>query len=119
MLPRRMRRCCIAAPRTSDLNLWTVTVAGIRPLRRPCQPGRRHRHLPGDVVGLRCGLGGSLLATTTAIMAFGLLLPTGPLPLQTSGAILIVVPVLAAILLGYRALTQAMRAFYTRRFGWQ
>jgi Mg2+-importing ATPase len=28
-------------------------------------------------------------------------------------------PILAAILAGYMVLTQAMKKFYTRRFGWQ
>lgn len=62
-----------------------------------------------------------LLLATLAIMAIGILLPMGPyasyfkfeaLPLHYFGF-------LAVILLGYMALTQLMKGFYTKRFGWQ
>ncbi|MQR00758.1 magnesium-translocating P-type ATPase [Glaciimonas soli] len=61
-----------------------------------------------------------LLATTATIMAVGIFLPMGPfaeyfnlqaLPLSYFGW-------LAAILLGYMLLTQAMKSFYARRYGW-
>ncbi|CAM3842892.1 magnesium-translocating P-type ATPase [Roseateles saccharophilus] len=65
--------------------------------------------------------GAALLAGTTAIMAVGIFLPMGPLShyfkLQALPASYF--PMLAAILLGYMVLTQAMKAFYTRRYGWQ
>ncbi|MFC5474461.1 magnesium-translocating P-type ATPase [Paraherbaspirillum soli] len=61
-----------------------------------------------------------LLITTATIMAIGVFLPMGPfaeyfklqaLPLSYFGW-------LAAILLGYMLLTQAMKTFYARRYGW-
>jgi P-type Mg2+ transporter len=62
-----------------------------------------------------------LLAMTGCIMAVGIFLPTGPFanyfklePLPTSYFFF-----LAAILFGYMALTQAMKGFYARRYGWQ
>ena len=63
----------------------------------------------------------ALIATTVAIMAAGIFLPMGPLhdyfklvqlPLSYFGF-------LAAILFAYMTLTQAMKAFYARRYGWQ
>ncbi len=61
-----------------------------------------------------------LMAMTLAIMAFGLFLPSGPLAEYFK-----LVPLpgayfawLAAILLGYSALTTVMKRFYIRRFGW-
>ena len=65
--------------------------------------------------------GGALLAATAAIMAIGIFLPMGPLShyFKLQALPWSYFPVLAAILLGYMALTQAMKAFYTRRFGWQ
>jgi Mg2+-importing ATPase len=62
-----------------------------------------------------------LLVMTGVIMAVGIFLPMGPLaddfklqalPLSYFGF-------LTAILIGYMALTQVMKRFYTRRFGWQ
>ncbi|MCY7305548.1 MAG: magnesium-translocating P-type ATPase, partial [Rhodoferax sp.] len=62
-----------------------------------------------------------LMAMTLAIMAIGLWLPLGPLasyfklqalPLPYYGW-------LAAILLGYCALTTLMKRVYIRRYGWQ
>jgi Cation transport ATPase len=65
--------------------------------------------------------GGALLAATSVIMAIGIAIPMGPLahyfklqPLPLS-----YFPILAAILVAYMVLTQAMKAYYTRRFGWQ
>jgi Mg2+-importing ATPase len=62
-----------------------------------------------------------LLLATGAIMAIGLFLPMGPLaeyfkmqPLPPLYFLFLV-----AILLGYMALTQAMKGFYARRYGWQ
>jgi len=63
----------------------------------------------------------ALIATTLAIMAAGILLPMGPvrdyfrmvrLPLSYFAFLVV-------ILLAYMALTQAMKAFYARRYGWQ
>ena len=63
----------------------------------------------------------ALLAMTGLIMAAGVFIAMGPvshyfkmepLPLAYFGF-------LAAILLGYMALTQAMKGFYARRYGWQ
>jgi Mg2+-importing ATPase len=63
----------------------------------------------------------ALLATTLAIMAVGIFLPMGPLAnyfkLQALPPLYFVY--LAAILTGYMALTQAMKGFYARRYGWQ
>jgi Mg2+-importing ATPase len=62
-----------------------------------------------------------LLVMTGIIMAVGIFLPMGPLAhyfkLQALPPLYFVF--LAAILLGYMTLTQAMKGFYTRRFGWQ
>jgi Mg2+-importing ATPase len=62
-----------------------------------------------------------LLVTTGLIMAVGIFLPMGPLAhyfkLQALPPLFFVY--LAAILVGYMVLTQAMKAYYTRRFGWQ
>jgi Mg2+-importing ATPase len=62
-----------------------------------------------------------LLLATLAIMAIGIFLPMGPyasyfkfeaLPLHYFS-------ILAVILVGYMLLTQAMKSFYARKFGWQ
>jgi len=62
-----------------------------------------------------------LLATTAAIMAIGIFLPMGPLAhyFKLQPLPLAYFPMLALILLGYMLLTQAMKRFYARRFGWQ
>ena len=62
-----------------------------------------------------------LLATTGAIMAAGIFLPMGPLApyFKLQALPLAYFPILAAILVGYVTLTQAMKGFYSRRFGWQ
>ncbi|QDX80390.1 magnesium-translocating P-type ATPase [Denitratisoma sp. DHT3] len=65
--------------------------------------------------------GTPLLIATGLIMAIGIFIPMGPvahyfklqaLPWQYF-------PILAVILTGYMILTQRMKSFYTRRFGWQ
>ena len=65
--------------------------------------------------------GTPLLVMTTLVMASGILIAMGPfahyvklqaLPFAYFGF-------LAAILLGYMLLTQAMKSFYIRRYGWQ
>ncbi|MDF1480994.1 magnesium-translocating P-type ATPase [Extensimonas sp. H3M7-6] len=62
-----------------------------------------------------------LLATTVAIMALGIFLPMGPLAhyFKLQPLPLAYFPMLALVLLGYMLLTQAMKRFYARRFGWQ
>ena len=62
-----------------------------------------------------------LLVTTAAIIAVGIFLPMGPMahyfkmqPLPP-----LYFAFLVAILLGYMTLTQAMKGFYERRYGWQ
>jgi Mg2+-importing ATPase len=61
-----------------------------------------------------------LLAATAAIMAIGIFIPMGPFAhyfkLQALPGSYF--PILALILLGYVTLTQFMKSFYTRRFGW-
>jgi Mg2+-importing ATPase len=62
-----------------------------------------------------------LLATSLAIIAIGAFLPMGPLAhyfkLQPLPPLYFLFLVL--IVLGYMALTQAMKGYYARRFGWQ
>ena len=64
---------------------------------------------------------GALLIATSAIMAIGVFLPMGPLAnyfkMQALPPLYFLF--LVAILLGYMVLTQAMKGFYTRRYGWQ
>ena len=62
-----------------------------------------------------------LMAMTAAIMAFGIFLPMGPLAaaLRLQALPLAYFAWLAAILLGYGALTTVMKRVYIRRFGWQ
>lgn len=62
-----------------------------------------------------------LLLGTMAIMAIGIFLPMGPLShyFKLQALPWTYFPILAAILLGYMILTQAMKSYYTRRFGWQ
>ena len=62
-----------------------------------------------------------LLAMTAAIMAVGIFLPMGPLAsyFKLQALPLAYFPWLAAILLGYCALTTVMKGIYIRRFGWQ
>ncbi|URI07495.1 magnesium-translocating P-type ATPase [Aquincola tertiaricarbonis] len=65
--------------------------------------------------------GGALMAMTLIIMAIGIFLPMGPLAhyFKLQALPWTYFPILALILLGYMGLTQAMKAFYSRRFGWQ
>ncbi len=62
-----------------------------------------------------------LMAMTGVIMAVGIFLPMGPLAhyfkLQALPSLYFVF--LPVILLAYMALTQAVKGFYVRRFGWQ
>ncbi|QOU02583.1 MULTISPECIES: magnesium-translocating P-type ATPase [Pseudomonas fluorescens group] len=62
-----------------------------------------------------------LMVMTGVTMAVGIFLPMGPLAhyfkLQALPPLYFVF--LPLILLGYMGLTQAMKSFYTRRFGWQ
>lgn len=62
-----------------------------------------------------------LLAMTGAIMAAGLFLPMGPLAqgLRLQALPPLYFALLPLILLGYMALTQWMKGFYVRRWGWQ
>jgi Mg2+-importing ATPase len=65
--------------------------------------------------------GGALLATTALIMAIGIAIPMGPIAhyFKLQALPLGYFPILAAILVGYMLLTQWMKGYYTRRFGWQ
>lgn len=65
--------------------------------------------------------GWPLLATTMGVMIAGTLVPMGPLAhyFKLQALPPLYFAFLAAILLGYMALTQAMKRFYTRRYGWQ
>jgi Mg2+-importing ATPase len=62
-----------------------------------------------------------LLIMTGAMMAVGIFLPMGPLAhyFKLQALPLSYFPILVMILLGYMALTQLMKGFYTRRYGWQ
>ena len=61
-----------------------------------------------------------LLAMSAAIVAVGLFIPMGPFAhyFKLQALPPAYFPILAAILLGYMALTQLMKGFYARRFGW-
>jgi Mg2+-importing ATPase len=63
----------------------------------------------------------ALLFTTGAIMAIGVFIAMGPLAnyFKMQPLPLLYFPFLAAILLGYMMLTQAVKGFYARRYGWQ
>ena len=65
--------------------------------------------------------GNALLAMTIAIMAAGIFLPMGPLAsyFKMVPLPLTYFPILGAILIGYIVLTQLMKNFYSKRFGWQ
>ena len=62
-----------------------------------------------------------LLVTTAIIMAAGIFIPMGPFVeyFKLQALPLTYFPILAAILLSYMILTQAMKGFYIRRYGWQ
>ena len=63
----------------------------------------------------------ALLATTMLVMVVGVFLPMGPLAayFKLQPLPLAYFPYLLAILCGYALLTQAMKSFYLRRYGWQ
>ena len=65
--------------------------------------------------------GPMLLATTAVIMAVGILIPMGPVAhyFKLQALPLAYFPILLAMLAGYMALTQLMKRFYSRRYGWQ
>jgi len=65
--------------------------------------------------------GTALLATTCLIMAVGIFIPMGPIAsyFKLQALPLAYFPILLTILVAYMALTQAMKRYYTRRFGWQ
>ena len=62
-----------------------------------------------------------LMAMTVIIMAIGIFLPMGPLApyFKLQALPLTYFVFLPLILLAYMGLTQAMKDFYTRRYGWQ
>jgi Mg2+-importing ATPase len=62
-----------------------------------------------------------LLAMTGVIMAVGIFLPMSPFSyyFKLQSLPMTFFPWLIAMLLGYVVLTQAMKGFYTRRYGWQ
>ncbi len=62
-----------------------------------------------------------LLAMTAIIMAIGIFLPEGPLAhyFKLQPLPLLYFALLPLIVLGYMLLTQAMKGFYRRRWGWQ
>jgi Mg2+-importing ATPase len=62
-----------------------------------------------------------LLVMTGVIMALGVFLPMGPLAhyFKLEALPLAYFPILVVILIGYMTLTQWMKGFYARRFGWQ
>ncbi|MCP9455382.1 MAG: magnesium-translocating P-type ATPase [Nitrospira sp.] len=62
-----------------------------------------------------------LLAMTGAIMAVGIFIPMGPLAdyFKLQALPPLYFALLPMILLGYMALTQAMKGIYLRRYGWQ
>ncbi len=64
---------------------------------------------------------GPLIVMTVAVITTGIFLPMGPIAhyFKLQALPLGYFPVLAAILLGYVALTQLMKSYYIRRFGWQ
>ena len=65
--------------------------------------------------------GAALLMTTGLIMAIGIFIPMGPFAhyFKLQALPLSYFPILVAILAGYMVLTQAMKRYYSRRFGWQ
>lgn len=65
--------------------------------------------------------GGLLMIATGLIMAVGILIPMGPVAhyFKLQALPWAYFPILAATLCGYMGLTQAMKVFYSRRFGWQ
>ncbi len=62
-----------------------------------------------------------LMVMTAAIMLIGIFIPMGPLAhyFKLQALPPLYFALLPLILLGYMGLTQAMKGFYSRRFGWQ
>ena len=62
-----------------------------------------------------------LLAATLIIMAIGVFLPMGPLAeyFKMQALPFVYFPLLLLIVIGYMAMTQAMKRYYIRRYGWQ
>ncbi|MFN3311111.1 MAG: hypothetical protein ACK40R_05295, partial [Thermomonas sp.] len=62
-----------------------------------------------------------LMAMTLVIMAIGIFLPMGPLAhyFKLQALPPLYFALLPLIVLSYMALTQAMKGFYVRRYGWQ
>ncbi len=62
-----------------------------------------------------------LLLTTGLIMAVGIAIPMGPIAhyFKMQALPISYFPILAALLAGYMVLTQLMKNFYSRRYGWQ
>ena len=65
--------------------------------------------------------GTAQLITTGLIMTLGIFLPMGPFAhyFKLQALPLTYFPILVAILATYMVLTQCMKSYYTRRFGWQ
>jgi len=65
--------------------------------------------------------GTALLITTGLIMAVGIFIPMGPFAqyFKLQALPLGYFPILLVILVGYMVLTQVMKRYYARRFGWQ
>jgi len=65
--------------------------------------------------------GNALLVMTGLIMAAGIFIPMGPVAhyFKLQALPLSYFPILAVILASYMVLTQGMKRYYTRRFGWQ
>ncbi|MBV8620810.1 MAG: magnesium-translocating P-type ATPase [Curvibacter sp.] len=65
--------------------------------------------------------GAGLLVATGLIMALGIFLPMGPLAdyFKLQALPWTYFPILVAVLAGYMGLTQLMKGYYARRFGWQ
>ncbi len=65
--------------------------------------------------------GTALLMMTCLIMTIGIFIPMGPVAqyFKLQALPLAYFPILVAILAGYMVLTQGMKYYYTRRFGWQ
>jgi len=65
--------------------------------------------------------GTPLLVMTGIIMACGIFIPMGPVAhyFKLQALPLTYFPILLGILFGYMVLTQLMKNYYTRRFGWQ
>jgi len=70
---------------------------------------------------LQSRAGTPLLVMTGIIMACGIFIPMGPVAhyFKLQALPLSYFPMLVGLLLGYMLLTQAMKSFYTKRFGWQ